>query len=147
MTPHQAAQYLRVTRRTLLEWPKKGIVRAHRSGSTGATWRFLRSEMCAAPAYRRIASQSRMSTPRVGYPRVVKAMRTGTRGSDTDGSSIADQIERTGHALTAKELAVWLAVSRMTIFKHAKAGRIPSFRIGTCVRFDPLAVAKWLRNM
>ena len=39
-----------------------------------------------------------------------------------------------------------LAVSRITIFKQAKAGRIPSFRIGTCVRFDPRAVAQWLRR-
>ncbi|MBZ5616525.1 MAG: helix-turn-helix domain-containing protein [Acidobacteriia bacterium] len=52
----------------------------------------------------------------------------------------------TGHALTANELAHVLAVSRITIFKQAKAGRIPSFRIGTCVRFDPVVVAKWLRE-
>ena len=30
--------------------------------------------------------------------------------------------------------------------KQAKAGRIPSFRIGTCVRFDPRAIANWLRH-
>jgi hypothetical protein len=29
----------------------------------------------------------------------------------------------------------------------AKAGRIPSFRIGTCVRFDPKTVGNWLREM
>jgi excisionase family DNA binding protein len=60
--------------------------------------------------------------------------------------SLADVIEKTGRALTADELAVILAVSRITIFKQAKAGRIPSFRIGTCVRFDPHSVAKWLRK-
>jgi hypothetical protein len=27
------------------------------------------------------------------------------------------------------------------------AGRIPSFRVGTCVRFDPRAGAQWLRSM
>jgi excisionase family DNA binding protein len=47
--------------------------------------------------------------------------------------------------LTANELAEPLAVSRIAIFKQAKAGRIPSFRIGTCVRFDPKSVAQWLR--
>jgi excisionase family DNA binding protein len=61
--------------------------------------------------------------------------------------SLADQIEQTGHALTADQLARVLSVSRITIFKQAKAGRIPSFRIGTCVRFDPSAVANWLRRM
>jgi hypothetical protein len=42
---------------------------------------------------------------------------------------------------------VVLAVSRITIFKQAKAGRIPSFRSGACVRFDPVIVAKRLRTM
>ena len=59
--------------------------------------------------------------------------------------TLIEQIERTGRALTADDLARLLSVSRITIFKQAKAGRIPSFRIGTCVRFDPQAVAKWLR--
>jgi excisionase family DNA binding protein len=62
-------------------------------------------------------------------------------------SPLTDQIERIPHALTAAELAQWLAVSRITIFKLAKTGRIPCFRIGTCVRFDPRAVASWLRKM
>lgn len=60
---------------------------------------------------------------------------------------LADRIERIGRALTADELAQMLTVSRITIFKLAKAGRIPCFRIGTCVRFDPRAVATWLRQM
>jgi excisionase family DNA binding protein len=60
--------------------------------------------------------------------------------------SIADQIEKIGHALTAEELSKLLSVSKVTIFKHAAAGRIPSFRVGTCVRFDPKAVANWLRS-
>jgi excisionase family DNA binding protein len=59
--------------------------------------------------------------------------------------SLADQIEQTGHALTADDLSRVLSVSRITIFRQAKAGRIPSFRIGTCVRFDPRLVANWLR--
>lgn len=64
----------------------------------------------------------------------------------TPHHSLADQIEKTGHALTAPELANVLGVSHVTIFKQAKAGRIPSFRIGTCVRFDPFTVAQWLRK-
>jgi excisionase family DNA binding protein len=64
-----------------------------------------------------------------------------------DRMSLPDRIERIGRALTANELAGMLTVSRITIFKQAKAGRIPSFRIGTCVRFDPKMVAQWLRNM
>jgi excisionase family DNA binding protein len=64
----------------------------------------------------------------------------------TEPLTLADRIERFGRALTASELAEMLSVSRITIFKQAKAGRIPSFRIGTCVRFDPRAIAQWLRR-
>jgi len=66
--------------------------------------------------------------------------------SSTEPLYLADRIERMGRALTANELAEMLTVSRITVFKQAKAGRIPSFRIGTCVRFDPKAVANWLRG-
>jgi excisionase family DNA binding protein len=61
-------------------------------------------------------------------------------------TTLIEQIERTGHALTADDLAKLLSMSRITIFKHAKAKRIPSFRIGTCVRFDPKSIADWLRR-
>jgi excisionase family DNA binding protein len=61
--------------------------------------------------------------------------------------SIADKIEKLDHALTAADLAKFLSVSQVTIFKQAAAGRIPSFHVGTCVRFDPRAVAHWLRSM
>ena len=67
--------------------------------------------------------------------------------SKAEAMSLPDRIERLGRALTADELAKMLTVSRITIFKQAKAGRIPSFRIGTCVRFDPKTVAQWLRAM
>lgn len=59
---------------------------------------------------------------------------------------LPDRIEGTGHALTAQELAELLNVSDITLFKHCKAGRIPCFRIGTSVRFDPVSVARWLRT-
>ena len=65
-----------------------------------------------------------------------------------DGSpeSLADRIELFGRAMTATQLATLLSVSRIIIYKLAKKNRIPSFRVGTCVRFDPRAVANWLRN-
>ena len=61
--------------------------------------------------------------------------------------TLAERIEAIDGAMTAEKLAKLLGVSKITIFKQAKAGRIPSFRIGTCVRFDPRAVANWLRKM
>jgi excisionase family DNA binding protein len=79
----------------------------------------------------------------------LQAPSSSVRVSDGAGQpmSLPDRIEQIGRALTADELASMLTVSRITIFKQAKAGRIPSFRIGTCVRFDPTSVAQWLRKM
>jgi excisionase family DNA binding protein len=61
--------------------------------------------------------------------------------------SLPEQLEKTAHALTAKNLAQLLQVSQVTIYKLAKAHKLPSFRIGTAVRFDPRTVARWLRQM
>ena len=58
--------------------------------------------------------------------------------------SVRDRIANYGKALNAEELADLLGVSEITIYKHAKAGKIPSFRIGTCVRFCPKTVADWI---
>jgi excisionase family DNA binding protein len=69
-----------------------------------------------------------------------------SKNSSTEPLSLADRIERMGRALKANELAEMLAVSKITVFKQAKAGRIPSFHVGTCVRFDPHSVAQWLRR-
>ena len=73
-------------------------------------------------------------------------MQSCNENSSTEPLTLADHIERMGRALTANELARMLTVSKITIFKQAQAGRIPSFRVGTCVRFCPRAVAQWLRR-
>lgn len=49
--------------------------------------------------------------------------------------------------MTAEELADLLNVSRLTILRRAKRGTIPSFRVGSCVRFDPANISKWLMEM
>ncbi|MGD0308878.1 MAG: helix-turn-helix domain-containing protein [Acidobacteriota bacterium] len=48
--------------------------------------------------------------------------------------------------MTARQVAEFLAISPITVYKMAKAGRLPSFRVGTAVRFDPRAIAQWLRG-
>jgi excisionase family DNA binding protein len=60
-------------------------------------------------------------------------------------TSIPDHLETIDRAMTTAELAQVLGVSRRSIFDLAKAGRIPSFRVGSSVRFDPHRVATWLR--
>jgi len=60
--------------------------------------------------------------------------------------SLPQRIEAIKRAMTANEVAAFLAVSPITVYKMAKAGRLPSFRVGTAVRFDPRVVAEWLRG-
>jgi excisionase family DNA binding protein len=69
-----------------------------------------------------------------------------SEGMYNAGCSIPQRIEGIKRAITASEVATLLAVSPITVYKMAKAGIIPSFRVGTAVRFDPRAVAEWLRN-
>jgi len=60
--------------------------------------------------------------------------------------SIAEQIEQRDGALTAEDLAQILNLPKVTVYKHARNGTIPCFRIGAVVRFDPHQVAAWLRG-
>jgi excisionase family DNA binding protein len=64
---------------------------------------------------------------------------------DSSHRSLADRIEAINHALTVKELAPMLSLSPTKLYNLAREGRIPSFRIAGSVRFDPHAIAEWLR--
>lgn len=76
----------------------------------------------------------------------LKRAREFGEGNHADGYSLPQRIEGIKRAITASEVAALLAVSPITIYKMAKAGRLPSFRIGTAIRFDPRALAEWLRS-
>lgn len=58
--------------------------------------------------------------------------------------SIRERIAAFNRALTADELSTLFAVEPDSIYKKARAGDIPSFRIGTSVRFDPKQIIDWL---
>ncbi|PYX14920.1 MAG: hypothetical protein DMG87_19360 [Acidobacteria bacterium] len=60
--------------------------------------------------------------------------------------SIASILAGMHRVMTADELAKLLQMSRITILRRAKRGLIPSFRVGSCVRFDSAAISKWLRE-
>jgi len=60
---------------------------------------------------------------------------------------LADQIERIPRLLTAAELAGFLNVSRMTIYRDVQSnGGPPAIFVRGSIRFDPKAVARWLRG-
>jgi excisionase family DNA binding protein len=56
------------------------------------------------------------------------------------------KLQAIDHALDADEVARLLRVSKKHVYKQAAKGAIPSFRFGAAVRFDPGAVAQWLRH-
>lgn len=60
------------------------------------------------------------------------------------GLTFTEQLMRLEGAIDAKALAVLLGVSEISVYRAAKRGLIPCFRIGTCVRFDPCSVARRL---
>ena len=64
----------------------------------------------------------------------------------TDSTSIAEFIGQLRNLLTAIQLGEYLSISPKTIFQWAKQSRLPVIRMGSALRFDPRAIAIWLRE-
>jgi excisionase family DNA binding protein len=82
----------------------------------------------------------------VPQPRLSRLQVIPHGGERSNPETLADQIANFEAAMTAKQLAQLLSVSAVSVFKLAKRGTLPSFRVGTCVRFCPAAIARWLRE-
>ena len=63
-----------------------------------------------------------------------------------DVPSIAERLAQTGHALTVGDVARLLKVSDETVYRLIAAQMIPFFVVRGGYRFDPKAVAQWLRK-
>jgi excisionase family DNA binding protein len=60
--------------------------------------------------------------------------------------NLADSLDERITALTVPDLGKLLNISERQVDKLAASNRIPSFKIGGSVRFDPSAFAVWLRG-
>lgn len=60
--------------------------------------------------------------------------------------TLIEQLERRRKALTVNELADILQMSKSAVYEQAAAGRIPSFKVGSSLRFDPQLIADLLRK-
>ncbi len=58
---------------------------------------------------------------------------------------LATQIERHEGALKVSDVVRYLNLDRSTVYSMVQAGRIPHYRIGDSIRFDPVILADWLR--
>jgi excisionase family DNA binding protein len=52
--------------------------------------------------------------------------------------------------LTAQQVAIWLSMSLVWVYKAAKKGLLPFHRVGEAIRFDPNEIQSylnWRRNI
>jgi excisionase family DNA binding protein len=63
---------------------------------------------------------------------------------DSAPPTLVERIRLHKSALTAKDLAELLGCTVRNIHMAAKKGKIPSYRVGGSVRFDPVETAEWL---
>jgi excisionase family DNA binding protein len=45
-------------------------------------------------------------------------------------------VKKVRQILTARELAAYLKLTEVTVYKYANDGKIPGFKVGNCWRFD-----------
>ena len=56
------------------------------------------------------------------------------------GDNMNDQM------MTVAELAEYLKMKTVTIYKHAQAGSIPAFKVGSKWRFKKDTIDKWIKD-
>ena len=66
------------------------------------------------------------------------------RSNTTAG--LTDCLDGKRHALVVTDIAQLLRISERQVYKLVAAHRIPCFKIGGSIRFDPSAIAVWLRE-
>ena len=59
---------------------------------------------------------------------------------------LADSVDGKRRALLVTDVAELLSISERQVYKLVAAHRIPCFKIGGSIRFDPSAISAWLRQ-
>jgi len=59
---------------------------------------------------------------------------------------LADSLEQKTRALVVVDVAQLLNISERQVYKLVAGHRIPCFKIGASIRFDPLTISAWLRR-
>lgn len=59
------------------------------------------------------------------------------------GTLVTD-LQKRHSLMTVKEVMELLGVHQQTIYEWVWAGKIPSLRIGSRIKFDPRAIATWI---
>ena len=48
--------------------------------------------------------------------------------------------------MTIDELAKYLRMKKVTIYKHAQEGKVPGFKVGSKWRFKKTTIDKWIED-
>src|SRR5262245_43604588 len=64
----------------------------------------------------------------------------------TTAAGLSDCLEGKRRALVVTDIAELLSISERQVYKLVAAHRIPCFKIGGSIRFDPSAISVWLRE-
>jgi excisionase family DNA binding protein len=73
-----------------------------------------------------------------------EALTRGDLGKKTAG--LVGCLNERRQALLVTDVAELLNVSERHVYKLAAAHRIPCFKVGGSIRFDPFAISAWLRQ-
>lgn len=68
------------------------------------------------------------------------------RESVKEPIGLADSLHGKARALRVIDIATLLNISERQVYNLAAQHRIPNFRIGASIRFDPVVIANWLRQ-
>jgi len=63
-----------------------------------------------------------------------------------EANDLPEIIRRKRHAWTADDLAALLGVSAKYLYKQVRAGRLPAYKLGSMLRFNPMTTAAWLQS-
>lgn len=50
------------------------------------------------------------------------------------------------NVMTVRELAKYLKMKPVTIYKHAQVGKLPGFKVGATWRFKRQTIEKWIAD-
>ena len=55
-------------------------------------------------------------------------------------------VEREENVFTVQELAYYLRMKPLTIYKHASGGKLPGFKVGSHWRFKKSTIDQWIQS-
>lgn len=67
-----------------------------------------------------------------------------TETAEPPTRSLAETIRARRKAIKIEEVADILSLSQTTLYDWVRTRQIPSYRMGTTIRFDPKELADWL---